>query len=54
MAIEEKERELAEMKARLDAEVVEPTNAEAVVEPTDAEAGDFKLKNGMALCKVFF
>ena len=54
MAIEEKERELAEMKARLGAEFVEPTDAEAVVEPTDAEAEDFKFKNGMALCKVFF
>ena len=54
MAIEEKERELAETKARLGAEFVEPTNAEAVVEPTDAEAEEFQFKSGMALCKVFF
>ena len=39
--IEEKERELAEIMARLGAEFVEPTDAEAVVEPTDAEAEDF-------------
>ncbi len=54
LVIEVVERELAEMKARLDAEFVEPTDAEAVVEPTDVEAEDFKFKNGMALCKVFF
>ena len=53
LVIEVVERELAEMKARLDAELVEPTDAEAVVEPTDVEAEDFKCKNGMALCKVF-
>ena len=41
LVIEVVERELAEMKARLDAEVVEPTNAEAVVEPTDVAAEDF-------------
>ena len=54
LVIEVVERELAEMKARLDAEFVEPTDAEAVVEPTDVEAEDFKFKNAMALCKVFF
>ena len=41
LVVEVVERELAEMKARLDAEVVEPANAEAVVEPTDVEAEDF-------------
>ena len=54
LVIEVVGRELEEMKARLDAEFVEPTDAEAVVEPTDVEAEDFEFKNGMALCKVFF
>ena len=45
--IEEKERELAVMKAIFGAELVDLTGAEAVIEPTDAEAEDFQRKSGM-------